>query len=215
MQDDKMGYDEPDTYYGSSLVLQRRLSCPAIGVRTGNYGDASFAQDEVDFGRAQEYIKATNAAETEGNHFNIRRNFVSSLMDIALLLANVSQLRTLLSSNVTHAYYYVKCGLVGFSIFLQMIVTILLLIIWNIENRHNDEKENQIITVGIGQNSGFVSTNGSMILQSTLNLNSLSTPRGKCSCNTRLLDTFVIGFILLIIVVNVFITGLGIDVKEC
>ncbi|KAL3853178.1 hypothetical protein ACJMK2_016743 [Sinanodonta woodiana] len=204
-----MGYDEPDTYYESSLVPTKRMSCPAIYVRTENEG-ASFAQDEVDIGRAQELIHA----ETEGNHYNIRRNFVSSLMDIALLLANVSQLRTLLSYNVADASYYVKCGLVGFSIFLQMIVTVLLLVIWNIEYSRKDEKENRI-NVAIVQNSGFTSKNGSMIFQSIMDVNSLSMPRRKCSCNTRLLDTFVIGIILLITVINVFITGLGIDGKDC
>ncbi|KAK3606548.1 hypothetical protein CHS0354_041508 [Potamilus streckersoni] len=147
--------------------------------------------------------------ETEENHFNVRRNFVSGLMDMALLLANVSQLRTLLSSNVTDAYYYVKCDLVGFSIFLQMVVAVLLLVIWNIEYSHKDDKGNQTYV------TGFASVNGSMIIQSTQNLNSQFTPRSKCSRNTRRYDTFVIGLIMLIIVINVFITGLGIDGKDC
>lgn len=67
-----------------------------------------------------------------GNVYNINRNMVQGLMDIALLSANANQLRFLLVYNQRSPTYYISLSLVVISLFLQVMVGVLIIFQVNI-----------------------------------------------------------------------------------
>lgn len=72
-----------------------------------------------------------------------KRNFIHQLMDVALMMANVSQLKSLLSMDTTDKYFYPLFVFITGSILLQVIFTVCMLIIWSIEKKleeHTEEK---------------------------------------------------------------------------
>ncbi|KAK3584430.1 hypothetical protein CHS0354_017710 [Potamilus streckersoni] len=72
-------------------------------------------------------------ANPPSNLYVVKRNFIHQLMDVALLMANVSQLRALLELGSKDKYYYLLLVVIVMSISLQVIFTICMLIIWSIE----------------------------------------------------------------------------------
>ncbi|XP_045199206.2 ninjurin-2-like [Mercenaria mercenaria] len=83
--------------------------------------------DEVDGDNA---LKA-HSTEKVPNAYVGKRNFIHQLMDVALMMANVSQLKALLASD--HEYYYLLLTFICMSIGLQVVFTICMLVICSIE----------------------------------------------------------------------------------
>ena len=114
-----------------------------------------------------------------------KRNFIHQLMDVALLMANVSQLKALLSLDTSDKYYIPLFIFIGASILLQVIFTISMLAIWSIEKNleeHGSEHPNKVYP----------------------------DDKRKQLVADRL-DKIGNILVLLIIVSNVFITGLGVE----
>ncbi|XP_045206719.2 ninjurin-1-like [Mercenaria mercenaria] len=69
-----------------------------------------------------------------------KRNFIHKLMDVALIMANVSQLKALLASE--NEYFYLLLTFICMSIGLQVVFTICMVVINSIENtleEHNKQ----------------------------------------------------------------------------
>ncbi|XP_052244955.1 ninjurin-1-like isoform X2 [Dreissena polymorpha] len=111
------------------------------------------------------------------------RNFIHQLMDVALVMANVSQLKTLLSLENKDKYYYPIFVFILMSIGLQDIFTICVLMIWSIEKKLDEHKADH---------------------------NAHKNDRRQRLIEERL-DKFCNILVLLIIVSNVFITAFGVE----
>lgn len=106
-------------------------------------------------------------------------------MDVALLMANVSQLKSLLSMDEGDKYFYILLAFICLSIVLQVVFTICMLVIWSIERKIQEHltetpKENHPLD-------------------------------DKRRILAERLDKVGNVLVLLIIVSNVFITGFGVE----
>ncbi|MBN3302610.1 NINJ1 protein, partial [Amia calva] len=63
------------------------------------------------------------------NHYATKKSAAQSMLDIALLMANSSQLRTVLHEGSSYRYYYPLLFLISMSMFLQVMVGLLLVFI--------------------------------------------------------------------------------------
>ena len=114
-----------------------------------------------------------------------KRNFIHQLMDVALLMANVSQLKSLLSMDKGDKYYFILLAFICCSIVLQVVFTVCMLIIWSIEKKLQEH-----------------------LTESPKESHPLDEKRRILS---ERLDKFGNILVLLIIVSNVFITGFGVE----
>ncbi|KAK3103760.1 hypothetical protein FSP39_021697 [Pinctada imbricata] len=78
--------------------------------------------------------------ETDGknntNKYSTRKNFVCSLFDVALMMANLSQLKTVLDqSGSGGSWFFLLVICIGLSIILQIAFAILMLRVWCIERK--------------------------------------------------------------------------------
>ncbi|XP_066565944.1 ninjurin-1 isoform X2 [Amia ocellicauda] len=83
-----------------------------------------------------EDIPLSASADVEGlqrsmnmNHYATKKSAAQSMLDIALLMANSSQLRTVLHEGSAYRYYYPLLFLISMSMFLQVMVGLLLVFI--------------------------------------------------------------------------------------
>ncbi|XP_045197828.2 uncharacterized protein LOC123552326 [Mercenaria mercenaria] len=137
------------------------------------------AQDEADIGFKD--LESTGAP----NIYVGKRNFIHQLMDVALLMANVSQLKSLLSMDKGDKYYFILLAFICSSIVLQVAFTICMLIIWSIEKKLQDH-----------------------LTESPKESHPVDESRRILA---ERLDKFGNILVLLIIVSNVFITGFGVE----
>lgn len=113
-----------------------------------------------------------------------KRNFIHQLMDVALLMANVSQLRSLLSMDKEDKYFFIIFAFICCSILLQVVFTLCMLIVVSIERKIHEH----------------------------LIENPKEPLDEKRRIIAERLDNAGNILVLLIIVSNVFITGFGIEV---
>ncbi|KAK3584431.1 hypothetical protein CHS0354_017711 [Potamilus streckersoni] len=121
------------------------------------------------------------------NLYVVKRNFIHQLMDVALLMANVSQLKALLELGYKDKYYYLLLVTIIVSISLQVIFTICMLIIWSLEK-------------------GTVDNTPETLTEFTEKAGIL-----KVSKVANALDKLGNVLVLCIIVANVFIVGFGVE----
>ncbi|XP_052812022.1 ninjurin-1-like [Mya arenaria] len=176
----------------------------------GNQFEGSYKKgDESDGGRP---VSRSNSKEKVGveeadigfkdisssNTPNIyvgKRNFIHQLMDVALMMANVSQLKALLVSD-RGDYFFLLLTFICLSISLQVIFTICMLVIWSIE-RKLEETTTETATT---------STTTIAHVPHTL---SATEERHKVIADR--LDKVGNVLVLFIIVSNVFVTGFGVE----
>ena len=124
-----------------------------------------------------------------------KRNFIHQLMDVALLMANVSQLKALLVSG-HNEYFAFLLTFICLSISLQVVFTICMLVIWSIE--HKLEEKTRAAT-------------GSGSPRPTLNPNDERDDKRKKEAWADRLDKTGNVLVLFIIVSNVFVAGFGVE----
>ncbi|KAL4233473.1 Ninjurin 1 [Mactra antiquata] len=141
--------------------------------------DDKLGQDEPEAG-----IKNIVSGGTP-NAYVGKRNFIHQMMDVALMMANVSQLKALLVSK-DNEYFYILLTFIILSISLQVIFTMCMLAIYAFEKTIEDENDNDL-----------------------LKKESPAIERKKYFA--KLLDRLGNVLVLFIIVSNVFITGFGVE----
>ena len=117
-------------------------------------------------------------------------------MDVALLMANVSQLKALLSIDSGDKYFYPLLVFIIMSISLQVIFTVTMLLIWSIEKGLEDR----------AKTAKDPSQRGSIVVETELS----EIDEKKRALADRL-DKLGNILVLSIIVSNVFITGFGVE----
>ena len=125
-----------------------------------------------------------------------KRNFIHQLMDVALLMANVSQLKALLSIDSSDKYFYPLLVFIILSISFQVVFTVTMLLIWSIEKGLEERTAKAQTT----------SDRGSIVIDSELK----EIDEKKKILADRL-DKAGNILVLSIIVSNVFITGFGVE----
>ncbi|KAL3883263.1 hypothetical protein ACJMK2_029546 [Sinanodonta woodiana] len=121
------------------------------------------------------------------NLYVVKRNFIHQMMDVALLMANVSQLRALLELGSKDKYYHLLLVAIVLSISLQVIFTICMLIIWSIEKGAVDNMPETLTQI----------PDKGVVLKDTKVAN--------------VLDKVGNVLVMCIIVTNVFIVGFGVE----
>ena len=118
-------------------------------------------------------------------------------MDVALLMANVSQLKALLSIDSGDKYFYVLLVFIILSISLQVIFTVTMLVIWSIE-KGLEERTKKTQELSHQRGSVYLETE-------------LSETDEKRKVLADRLDKLGNVIVFAIIVSNVFITGFGVE----
>ncbi|XP_067288250.1 ninjurin-1 [Pseudorasbora parva] len=79
------------------------------------------------------------------NHYANKKSAAESMLDIALLMANASQLKTVVELGPTFSFYTPLISLISISLILQIIVGVLLIFIvkWNL----NDSRKHFILNL--------------------------------------------------------------------
>nr|XP_023652398.1 ninjurin-1-like [Paramormyrops kingsleyae] len=78
------------------------------------------------------------------NHYANKKSAAESMLDVALLMANASQLKTVMEEGSDFTFYYALIGLISISLALQILVGILLIFIvkWDLNDEHKHHKLN-------------------------------------------------------------------------
>lgn len=86
------------------------------------------------------------------NHYANKKSAAESMLDIALLMANASQLKAVLEQGPQFSFYSAMVSLISLSIILQVIVGILLIFIvkWNLNDESKHFKLNVLENIATG-----------------------------------------------------------------
>ncbi|KAI8782022.1 Ninjurin-1 [Biomphalaria glabrata] len=136
------------------------------------------------------------------NQFLVRKMASQALMDVALMMANISQLRTLIYAGPSHMeYYYPLLSLVCLSLAAQLVFAVLIFVIWVRESDQHQRQEHYRMA------EAKAVTNPDERARLS-NLNRDEEFRTQRLTNHMNYVTMVLVF--LITVINMFITGFGI-----
>uniref|UniRef100_A0A3P8ZRL7 Ninjurin-1 n=1 Tax=Esox lucius TaxID=8010 RepID=A0A3P8ZRL7_ESOLU len=95
------------------------------------------------------------------NHYANKKSAAESMLDVALLMANASQLKAVLGQGPDFTFYYPLITLISISLSLQIIVGILLIFIvkWNLNDESMHNKLNIMENVATALVFGIVVVN--------------------------------------------------------
>ncbi|KAJ8394784.1 hypothetical protein AAFF_G00041390 [Aldrovandia affinis] len=119
---------EPDRNSGGEMPLAERLNIPTLN------------------------IPALNIPALNMNHYANKKSAAESMLDIALLMANASQLKAVLEQGPEFSLYTPLITVISLSIILQVIVGILLIFIvkWNLNDESKHFRLNVLENIATG-----------------------------------------------------------------
>ncbi|XP_027859447.1 ninjurin-1 [Xiphophorus couchianus] len=131
-------------------------------------GDADRSDETGVFHRENRIVRRRGPLNM--NHYANKKSAAESMLDVALLMANASQLKAVLEHGPSFTFYVPLITLLSISLILQIVVGVMLIFIvkWNL----NDERMHHKLDI---------------------------------------LESCVMAFIFVIVVVNVFITAFGVQ----
>ncbi|KAL8588149.1 hypothetical protein ACOMHN_044119 [Nucella lapillus] len=149
------------------------------------------------------------------NQYTVRKMAAQAMMDVALMMANISQLRTLLSGGSTNiTYFYSLLVLVVFSLVSQVVFGILIFVIWVRESSAHQREE---FEKSVRERRFRSDENPSRDAMVKMRLSLMR--RGeqfRHDVITNHLNHVTMVLVFLITVTNMFITGFGIEPpSEC
>lgn len=119
-------------------------------------------------------------------------NFVLQLCDASLLVANISQLRAVLDSGSANEYYLQLLVIIIISIVSHILFGMLMILRWKIKRKKNVVNK---------QNSDG------------------GCKKGCCICgmspSVKIYDKLIMSFMLIVVILNVAIAGLGLSESGC
>lgn len=154
------------------------------------------------------------------NQYTVRKMAAQAMMDVALMMANISQLRTLLSGGSQHiSYFPFLMGLVAFSLTSQVAFGILIFVIWVRESTDNqrEEFEKTIRDRLLGPVPGAEDAgkkpppDAARVRELTRQSIARKQEHFECDLVTNRLNHVTMVLVFLITVTNMFITGFGIE----
>ena len=140
------------------------------------------------------------------NKFQARRNITHGMYDVALLMANVSQLKSILDTQ-SHPYYILLVSLLGASIALHITSAILLYVLLIIEK--NAENKRRHFEEMNKQEKDNLDSNKNMV-KSLTNCSVCSESQQSCRCwKIYRIDYVATMCVFAVTVINIFITAFG------
>ncbi|XP_045199182.2 ninjurin-2-like [Mercenaria mercenaria] len=133
----EMGYESGMTALPAADNTAAKAPEDKADTLTVHMNSVHLGEEEVDTGKNLQPAPAPNA-------YVGKRNFIHQLMDVALMMANVSQLKALLASE-NNKYYYLLLTFICMSIGLQVIFTICMLVIWSVEKTLEEQSKPEIL----------------------------------------------------------------------
>jgi hypothetical protein len=144
------------------------------------------------------------------NQYSMRKIAAQALMDVALMMANISQLRTLLNGGEAMEYYVLLVSMVVVSLAFQLLFALLIFFIWMKESdQHLREDYTKTLREVIE-----VSKNGTAA-EKLKTRNTLLEKKETFDENrlTSHLNYATMILVFIITVINMFITGFGIKLE--
>lgn len=145
------------------------------------------------------------------NQYTVRKMAAQGLMDVALMMANISQLRTLVTAGNDLEYYTVLLYMVGFSLAAQVVFAITIFIIWMRETEDNYREE---FLATIRQVAASKTPEAGAAKQSVILDRAKQEEKFRRHQLTNRLNYGTIVLVFLITVTNMFITGFGIKLEQ-
>ncbi|XP_061169954.1 ninjurin-1-like [Saccostrea echinata] len=171
----------------------------SLPIRTNDSGDT------VDFrplNSPKDDIDGQQQTSSSRSPFADRQNFVKQLCDASLLAANVSQLRVVLDGGSDNSYYIPLLLMIGFSLFFHIGFGMLMIHRWKKERDAEMFHKNNT-----NSPAGTPSSSVSVLTEQAKGV--------TCSCSSCLTvercDEISMFIMLIIVVLNVFIAGLGLS----
>lgn len=87
------------------------------------------------------------------NHYATKKSVAESMLDVALFMANVTQLKAVLEQGPSFQYYATLAALISISLFFQVVIGILLIIMGKIDSELCSlllSAETRVMTGGVG-----------------------------------------------------------------
>lgn len=165
--------------------------------------------------------KSDALAAAPQNAFSSRKTAAHAMMDVALMMANISQLRVLLTSSPQSHFYYPLLCLIITSLISQVLFAFIIVFLWARENfkcaRRRPKSEartpgkvprliRQFSRGRMGVNSPYGTS-----LDGTTDTDEYSNDDADPDVIMEILHCFSVVLVFFITVVNMFITGLGLD----
>ncbi|XP_070198255.1 uncharacterized protein [Littorina saxatilis] len=186
------------------------------GPETDERGDT----DKID---GPEFLQAPPVTPAR-NEYTSRKALAHAMMDAALLMANISQLRMLLAARGDNTTFFVPLlGLIVFSISCQFFFAVLILVIWARESRvlssrsspttiaptHHDRPDN--IMNNNNGTEGRRGTGAAALLPQNPVHDYVDTDDAIYDVTTQRIHLLTVVLVFVITVTNMFITGLGFE----
>ncbi|GFR79262.1 ninjurin-2 [Elysia marginata] len=145
------------------------------------------------------------------NQYQVRKMVAQRLMDYALMMANISQLRTLITAGEDLEHYIVLVCMVSFSLLAQLIFAIIIFIIWTRETEENSREEFLAHLRQVAASKAPESLEAKESL--SLEMAKLKT-RFQQQRLTNRMNYGTVVLVFMITVTNMFITGFGIKLEK-
>ena len=140
------------------------------------------------------------------NKFQARRNITHGMYDVALLMANVSQLKSVLDTP-TNPYYIPLICLLVLSITLHITSAILLYFLM-IKEKNAENKQHYLEELNKKEKANLDSSEN--IGKSATYCSDCSEPHASCQCwKVYKIDVVATMFVFAVTVINVFVTALA------
>ncbi|XP_062578365.1 ninjurin-1-like isoform X1 [Saccostrea cucullata] len=165
---------------------------------------ANVSGDDVDFRDPippQDEVDGQRQTSSSKSPFADRQNFVRQLCDASLLAANVSQLRVVLDGGSENSYYIPLLWMIGFSLLFHIGFGMLMIRRWI------KEREAEMSHKKSSSQPGTPSSSVSVLSEQA---KGVTCPCSSCLTVERC-DEISMYIMLIIVVLNVFIAGLGLS----
>lgn len=155
----------------------------------------------------EDNIRGSQAQETNQNLFASKRSLIHQMVDIALLMANGSQLKALLSTE-NHRFFHVTMVLICLSIVTQVAFVVCMIVILFIDNKIR-ELETKIENKTSDQTTGPQERNTRTPAQAFIEE---ETKKKTILCNRRnILDMTGNMLVLFVVIINLMVFVFGVE----
>jgi hypothetical protein len=158
----------------------------------------------------QRQFSASQRVNFDINLYATKKSAAQGLLDLALLMANASQLKYIIMTEGDHRFYGTMIGLLSASIFLQIVVAVGFLILartriydWDTIKRTNSKDEKK---------EGVDETDAGTVTNQRMEMEALEDQRIRSKLKRAdFLNNLIVTGIFILTVINVFISAFGLN----
>ncbi|BFZ08432.1 hypothetical protein BsWGS_11471 [Bradybaena similaris] len=146
-----------------------------------------------------------------GNQYSMRKTASQALMDVALMMANISQLRTLLTAGDDIDYHVALIVMVALSLSCQLLFAILIFIIWMRESEQHQQDDYLKTLREVTETSSGTDTAAKTAARNSYLRRQMSYQGHRITSHLNYVSMVLV---FVITVINMFITGFGIKLES-